>query len=249
MKITVITVCFNAASTIKKTLDSVAFQTYPSIEHIVIDGDSKDGTLGILKSHEAQFSSLLSEPDNGVYDAMNKGLRLATGDIIGFLNADDVFAHPNVLADIATAFIDENIQAIFGDVEYFPAHNPRKTLRKYRSNKFSPKKLQMGMMPAHPTLYMRRGVYEQYGLFNPDYKIAGDFEFISRVFKIPSISYLYMPEVMVRMQTGGLSNSGIKSSILINREIKKACKENAIPTNSLKLWLRYPLKLPEWLSL
>ena len=245
MKISIITVCFNAAGTIAKTLDSVASQTDVDIEHIVIDGGSKDGTLKILKDSEAQFSAFISEPDCGVYDAMNKGLRLATGDIIGFLNADDVFAHPMILRNISNHFGDKNIQAIFGDVEYFSANNPEKVIRRYSSSRFTPKKLEIGLMPAHPTLFLRRGVYNRVGLFNPEYKIAGDFEFVVRVFKSPTIPYQYFPEVMVRMQAGGLSNNGIKSNILINREIKKACKENSIPTNTLKLFLRYPHKLLE----
>jgi glycosyltransferase involved in cell wall biosynthesis len=247
MKITVITVCFNAASTIKKTLDSVAGQTHTPIEHIVIDGNSKDGTLEILRSHKTHSYTLLSEPDNGVYDAMNKGLKMATGDVIGILNADDIFAHTGVLRDIAESFSDGTIEAIFGDVEYFAPLNPNKTIRRYRSNRFESKKLEFGLIPAHPTLYLRRNVYDRFGIFNPKYRIAGDFEFMARIFKSPSISFRYLPEVMVRMQTGGLSNSGFMNNILINREIKIACNENGIPTNILKLILRYPRKLLEWI--
>lgn len=247
MKITIITVCFNAASTIKKTLDSVAGQTHASIEHIVIDGSSKDGTLEILKNHKTHFYTLLSEPDKGVYDAMNKGLRMATGEVIGILNADDIFAHKDVLHDIAELFSDNNIEAIFGDVEYFSLLKPNRVFRKYRSNGFESKKLEFGIVPAHPTLFLRRAVYDRFGLFNPKYKIAGDFEFMARIFKSPSISFRYLPEVMVRMQAGGLSNRGLKSNILINREIKMACHENGIPTNRLKLILRYPRKLLEFI--
>jgi glycosyltransferase involved in cell wall biosynthesis len=245
MKISIITVCFNAAGTIAKTLDSIASQIDVDIEHIVIDGGSLDGTLEILKDSKAQFSAFISEPDSGIYDAMNKGLRLATGDIVGFLNADDLFAHPMVLWNISNYFGDKKIQAIFGDVEYFSAHNPEKMIRRYSSRNFTPKKLENGLIPAHPTLYLRRDVYDRFGLFNPEYKIAGDFEFIARVFKDSSISYKYIPEVMVRMQSGGLSNSGLRSNILINKEIQKACKENCIPTNKLKLFLRYPKKILE----
>jgi glycosyltransferase involved in cell wall biosynthesis len=250
MKITVITVCFNAAATIKKTLESVASQTHPSIEHIVIDGLSKDGTLEIIRGHEAHTYTLLSEPDNGVYDAMNKGLKMATGDVIGILNADDIFSHRNVLCDIAEAFADNNIEAIFGDVEYFSPLDPNKTIRRYRSNRFESKKLGFGIIPAHPTLYLRRGVYDRCGLFNPKYRIAGDFEFMARIFKSPSVPYRYLPKVMVRMQAGGLSNSKFMTNFLINREIRMACNENSIPTNWLKLTMRYPFKLleliPQW---
>lgn len=247
MKITIITVCFNAAATIKKTLDSIASQTYPNIEHIVIDGNSNDGTLEILRANETQFSTLLSEPDNGVYDAMNKGLRIATGDIIGFLNADDFFSHQHVVSRIASAFKDQNIQAIFGDAEYFSPVLPNRIIRRYRSNKFKPKNLKFGIIPAHPTIYLRKSVYEQFGLFDPKYKIAGDFEFIARVFKGSTIAYHYFPEVMIKMQAGGLSNRGLKSNILINREIKIACIDNGIRTNDLNLLLRYPRKLLEWI--
>jgi glycosyltransferase involved in cell wall biosynthesis len=247
MKITIITVCFNAAATIKKTLDSVASQTYPNIEHIVIDGNSNDGTLEILRANETQFSTLLSEPDSGVYDAMNKGLRIATGDIIGFLNADDFFSHQDVVSRITLAFKDQNIQAIFGDAEYFSPEFPNRILRRYRSNQFKPKNLKFGIIPAHPTLYLRKSVYEQFGLFDPKYKIAGDFEFIARVFKGSTIAYRYFPEVMIKMQAGGLSNRGLKSNFLINREIKIACIDNDIRTNDLNLLLRYPRKLLEWI--
>lgn len=247
MKISIITVSFNAKDTIEKTLNSVSAQLGVQIEHIVVDGLSTDGTLELLSQYKDQLEVLISESDKGVYDAMNKGLRLATGDIIGFLNADDIYAHPDILIDVVSQFGDPNIQAVFGDVEYFSSDNPSKTIRRYCSGEFTAKKLEIGIIPAHPTLYLRRSVYDRFGLFNPEYKIAGDFEFIARIFKDNAVPYRYLPKVMVRMQTGGLSNSGFMNNILKNREIKMACIENAIPTNSLKLLSRYPRKILEWI--
>ncbi|MBT8621890.1 glycosyltransferase family 2 protein [Polynucleobacter paneuropaeus] len=245
MKISIITAVFNAKLTIEKTLNSISDQIGVEVEHIVIDGLSTDGTIQILDKYRDQLAVFVSERDSGIYDAMNKGLRLATGDIVGFLNADDFFAHSKVLINIVNQFSDPSIHAVFGDVEYFSADNPKKMIRRYRSSGFTPKKLEWGVIPAHPTLYLRRSVYDRFGLFNPKYRIAGDFEFFARIFKDNATPYLYLPEVMVRMQAGGLSNNGIKSILLINREIKKACMENAIPTNGLKLLLRYPRKLLE----
>ncbi|KAF0185756.1 MAG: hypothetical protein FD164_17 [Nitrospirae bacterium] len=246
MKISVITVCFNSEQTIKSTLRSVATQTWGEREHIVVDGASTDCTLAILHEHLSQLTQVISEPDIGIYDAMNKGLNVATGDIIGFLNADDVYAHQNVLAAVAEVMKRERLDALFGDVEFFRQEDPAKTVRRYSSSHFSPEQIAWGWMPAHPALFLRRSVYERFGVFQPDYRIAGDFELVARIFKSGSLKYRYVPEVLVRMRTGGISTRGFSHTILLNQEVLRACRENGISTNWFKILLKYPLKFLEF---
>jgi glycosyltransferase involved in cell wall biosynthesis len=189
---------------------------------------------------------LVSEKDTGIYDAMNKGLRLATGDIIGILNADDIYANESVLSSVQSHFLSLNLDALYGDLEYFDSDQPLRAFRTYRSRGFSASKLSQGLMPAHPTLFLHRKVYQEYGLFNTTYKIVGDFEFIARIFGNQKLTTLYVPKIMVRMQSGGISTAGFKSTKLMLRENLRACKENGIYTNYLLLLSRYPRKLLEY---
>ena len=182
MKISVITVCFNSAQTIESTLRSVANQTDAEVEHIVVDGASTDNTATILQSHLDQLARVISGPDRGIYDAMNKGVRAATGDVIGFLNADDVYAHQNVLATVAEIMEREHLDALFGDVAFFRPGSRIRTFRRYSSARFRPDRIAWGWMPAHPALFVRREVFQQVGAFRTDYRIAGDFEFVARAF-------------------------------------------------------------------
>lgn len=245
MKISVITVCFNAVNTIADTLESVATQTQPDIEHIVVDGASTDGTLEVVKRYKHVFK-MISEPDQGIYDAMNKGLRLATGDVIGFLNADDVYADKRVLERVSAILVQEKLDALFGDVEFVDADNLDRPLRRYRSERFRPDRIAWGWMPAHPTLFLRRQVFERFGPFRTDYKIAGDFEMVARIFHGGTLRYRYVPEVLVRMRTGGVSTGGWRNTLLLNQEVLRACRENGIPTNMLKILSKYPIKLLEY---
>jgi len=246
MKVSVITVAFNASHTIADTLDSVAAQLHPDIEHVVVDGASTDGTLEVIKRHGQRVSRLVSEPDSGIYDAMNKGLRLATGDIIGFLNADDVYVDPGVLARVAAAMEHDRLDVLFGDAEFVSPERPDKSLRRYRSDRFRPDRIAWGWMPAHPALFLRRQVYERFGLFRTDYRIAGDFELVARVFHGDTLKYRHVPEVMVRMRTGGISTGGWRNTLLLNREVLRACRENGIKTNLVKILSKYPAKLLEF---
>ncbi len=248
MKVAVITVCYNSVETIGKTLKSVAMQTHGNIEHIIIDGESHDGTQEIIRQHAHPGQVFLSEPDQGIYDAMNKGIQLATGDIIGILNADDIYANDDVLKRVLKIMEDEELDALYGDVEFFHPSNPEKTIRRYSSARFSPKRLAWGWMPAHPALFLRSEVFSFFGMYRPDFKIAGDYEFIARIFKNNSLKYRYLPEVLVRMRTGGVSTSGWKSTLLLNREVLHACRENEIDTNILMLLSRYPFKLLEFVQ-
>ena len=246
MRISIITVAYNAARTIADTLESVAAQTHPEIEHIVVDGASTDGTLDVIERHHDKLTKVISEPDRGIYDAMNKGIRVATGDVIGFLNADDVFAQKNVLAMVAEIMKREHLDALFGDVEFFRPDNPGRTIRRYSSAHFRPDRSAWGWMPAHPALFVRREVFQRVGVFRTDYRIAGDFEFVARAFGKNTLRYRHLPEVLVRMRTGGISTAGWRNTLLLNREVLRACRENGIPTNMLKILSKYPAKLLEY---
>jgi glycosyltransferase involved in cell wall biosynthesis len=247
VKISIITVAFNASPTIADTLESVATQTHPDIEHIVVDGASTDGTLEVVKQHGKHITRLISEPDQGIYDAMNKGLRLVTGEVIGFLNADDVYAHTQVLERVSAIMEKDKLDALFGDAEFVSPSCPDRPLRRYRSERFRPERIAWGWMPAHPTLFLRRQVYECFGLFRTDYRIAGDFELVARVFHSGSLKYRHLPEVLVRMRTGGISTGGWRNTLLLNREVLRACRENGIPTSLPKILSKYPAKLLEFL--
>lgn len=247
MKISIITVAFNAARTIADTLESVAAQTHPEIEHIVVDGASTDSTLEIIQRHRKHISRLISEPDQGIYDAMNKGLASATGEVIGFLNADDVYADNGVLERVSAIMAKDDLDALFGDAEFVSPTRPNQPLRRYRSERFRPERIAWGWMPAHPALFLRRSVYERFGKFRTDYRIAGDFELVARIFHGGTLAYRHVPEVLVRMRTGGISTGGWRNTLLLNREVLRACRENGIPTSLPKILSKYPAKLLEFL--
>lgn len=247
MKFSIITVGFNCVDTIAKTLESVSAQTGVRLEHIIIDGASVDGTMEIVNKFNKGQLKVLSEPDHGIYDAMNKGLRLATGDVIGFLNADDTYAHSGVLERVSTLMQRQGVDAIYGDAEYVQRFDLSNPVRRYRSDRFEPARIGWGWMPAHPTLFLRRAVFDRYGVFRTDYRIAGDFELVARVFHANEVPYLYLPEVLVRMRIGGISTAGLSSTILLNQEVLRACRENGIATNWLKILWKYPTKIMEFL--
>lgn len=247
LKISIITVSLNSAQTIEETLRSVASQTQKSVEHIVIDGASKDDSLNIIERYRSGISKLVSESDRGIYDAMNKGIMLASGDVIGFLNADDVYASNDVLSRVVGIMQREGLDALLGDVEFFRPKNPTRTVRRYRSARFSPDHIALGWMPAHPALFLRRRVYETYGLFRTDYRIAGDFEHCARIFHGGGLVYRSISETLVRMRIGGISTSGWRNTLLLNKEVLRACRENGIDTHMLKILSKYPAKLLEFL--
>jgi glycosyltransferase involved in cell wall biosynthesis len=246
MKISVITVCYNSAATIEQALKSVRNQNYQNIEHIIVDGASVDETLEIIKSEGSSIVKIISETDDGIYDAMNKGIRLATGEVVVFLNADDFYKDVNVLARVAAVMQAEQLDAVYGDVEFFRPGQQNYVVRRYNSGRFSANRLGWGWMPAHPALFVRRVLFERYGMFCTDYRIAGDFEFIARVFKHTELRHRHLPESLVCMQMGGISTSGWRATLLLNYEMMRACRANAIPTNWFKMLLRYPLKAFEF---
>jgi glycosyltransferase involved in cell wall biosynthesis len=246
VKISIITVSMNSSDTIGKTLDSVRLQTYSEVEHIIIDGGSKDNTLEIVKLMGSHVSKVISEADGGIYDAMNKGIKLASGGVLAFLNADDFYKDTKVLERVAMVMQTERLDALYGNVEFFRPSQPDIVVRSYDSSRFTAGRLGWGWMPAHPALFVRRTLFEKYGLFRTDYRIAGDFEFVARVFKQPDLRHRHLPESLVRMQMGGASTSGWRATLQLNREMMRACQSNNIPTNWLKLLLRYPLKALEF---
>jgi len=246
MKMSVITVCYKSAGTLAQTLQSIVDQDWPSVERIVIDGGSTDGTADILERFRSRLAYIVSEPDHGVYDAMNKGLALASGDVIGFLNADDVYADREVLSRVMTVMEREGLDALLGDVEFFRPEEPTRTVRRYRSSRFRPDRIAWGWMPAHPALFLHRRVYERFGLFRTDYRIAGDFEYCARIFRDNTLVYRSLPEMLVRMRTGGISTGGWRNTVLLNQEVMRACRENGIDTNMLKIFSKYPAKMLEF---
>jgi glycosyltransferase involved in cell wall biosynthesis len=247
MKLSIITVSCNAEASIGATLKSVAAQTHPDIEHIVIDGASTDGTLERIAADGGHIAQLVSEPDKGIYDAMNKGIQRATGEVIGILNADDCYADNEVLARVARIMESEPIDVVYADVVFFAPDNPTATIRRYSSRYFSPERIAWGQMPAHPTLFLRRSVFDRFGLYRTDYRISGDYEFVARIFKEGSLRYRYLPEVLVRMRIGGISTGGWRNTLLLNREVLRACRENGIKTSLLRILSKYPAKLFEFL--
>lgn len=225
IKISVITVCYNSADTITDALRSVASQSWPHVEHIVIDGASTDGTLALIDQHRARLACVVCEPDDGIYDAMNKGLRLATGDLVGFLNADDVLASSDTLAAVARAAQQApDADAVYGDLRYVSKHRPGEVFRHWRSEPFQPSSLSCGWMPPHPTLYVRRSVMESLGGFDTSFRIAADYEFVLRLFRRPGRGYVYLPQVLVSMRTGGASNRSLRALLRKSREDYRAMR-------------------------
>ncbi len=249
LKVSVVTVSFNNGKTIAHTLRSVATQNYQYVEHILIDGSSTDGTLNVVANTPNRLIVLLSEKDQGIYDAMNKGLNQVSGDIVCFLHADDQYSSANVLSLVASKMREHSLDALIGDVAYFHSKDPTHLVRRYRSSRFTPERLAWGWMPAHPALFLHKRVIERVGKFRTDYRIAGDFEFIIRAFYHQTLRYEKIPEVLVHMQTGGASTRGWRSKVLLNKEVLRACRENGLNTHMLKILSKYPAKLLETLRL
>jgi glycosyltransferase involved in cell wall biosynthesis len=243
LKVSVITVSYNSNATIEDAILSVSGQTHENKEHIVIDGGSIDGTYERILKNRHRLSNFISEKDRGIYDAMNKGLNLADGDVIGFLNSDDIYADNSILAEVVYRMKSNGLDCVFGDLVYVDQHDTNRIVRYYSSKDFSLKQISIGYMPAHPTIFFHKSVYEKYGLFKIDYKISGDFEYVARVFRNRELRYAYIPKIMVKMRTGGTSTRNLRSSWILNMEVLRACRENGINTNILKLFLKYPSKI------
>lgn len=221
LKISVITVCRNSESTIRETLISVQNQTYGAIEHIVVDGRSSDNTLAIVKMQGKHVAQVISEQDKGIYDAMNKGIAMATGDIIGFINADDFYPSPDVLSTVATAFETSGADSCFGDLCYVQQSDVSRIVRYWKSCTFKSGLFEKGWCPPHPTFFVRRAVYQRLGGFNLDYKIAADVELMARFLAAGRITSHYIPQVLVHMRLGGTTNRNLVNIIKQNLEIRR----------------------------
>lgn len=249
MKISLITITYNSAQTLKDTLTSVLEQSYADIEYILVDGASKDDTVAMIKAFEPKFNGRMkwiSEPDKGLYDAMDKGIRMATGDVIGILNSDDFFTSKEVLAKVAKAFEqDAQLDAVYGDVHFVNPDDLKKCIRYYSSKVFKRSLMRLGFMPAHPSFYLKKECFDKYGVYKTDYQIAADFEFLLRVIYKENVKTQYLPIDMVTMRTGGASTSGIESHLKIMKEHLRAFRENGVYTNVVLLCLRYFYKIYE----
>ncbi|MRR05885.1 MAG: glycosyltransferase [Deltaproteobacteria bacterium] len=239
--ISVVTATYNSAGFIADCMKSVMSQSI-SVEHIIIDGASTDDTLKIVR--QISDSALIySEPDRGIYDAMNKGILHAKGDVLGILNSDDFYVGPSVLKKVISLFQMSGADAVFADLVYVRPYNVDQVVRYYSGAGFSPDRFAWGWMPPHPTFFVRREVYEKYGLFDTHYKIAADYELAVRFLARYGIKYAYLPDVIVKMRTGGISTRNLKSNWILNREIIRACAENGIRTNLFKVYSKYFRKI------
>lgn len=247
-KISIITATFNSGKTVRDTFESVLKQTYEDIEYIVVDGLSRDDTVDIIKEYEPKFKGRMrwiSERDNGLYDAMNKGIAMATGDVVGLLNSDDFFTSDDVISTVANTIDKEKVDAVYGDIHFVNSNDLKKCVRYYSSAIFKRSLMLIGLMPAHPSFYCKRWVYNEYGAFDTDYKIGADFESLLRYIYINRISTRYIKKDFVTMRVGGASTESFGSRIQIMKDHLRAMKKNGVKSNMLLLCMRYPYKIYE----
>lgn len=247
MKISIITVSFNSAATIVDCINSVNKQTHNKIEHIIIDGDSKDNTIELINSIQNRVSTIISEPDKGIYDAMNKGIALATGDIIGILNSDDFLASPYVLENIIQTFEKENCDAVYGNLDFVSSDNSNKIIRHWKSSPFKKGSFAKGWHPPHPTFYVKRKIYEKYGMFDTSLNVSADFELMLRFIEKHQIKVHYIDETIVKMRYGGESTGSLAKIFMGNSNIIKAFKKNGIKVSPLYPLIRLLPKLKQFL--
>lgn len=246
MRISVITVVLNNQAYVKDAIASVLSQTYSDIEYIVIDGGSTDGSMQIIHSFKDRISKVISEPDEGIYDAMNKGLSLATGDVIGFLNADDFYAHPHVIEHVADAFKNMEVEALYADLDYVSRNDKKKVLREWRSGVYDKGSFYKGWMPPHPTFFVRREVYQRYGGYNTQLVSTADYELMLRFLLLHDVRADYLREVIVKMRVGGQSNRTLLNRIKANLEDRKAWKLNHISPRWYTMFLKPLSKITQF---
>jgi glycosyltransferase involved in cell wall biosynthesis len=247
IKISIITAVFNSQPTVCQAIDSVLSQTHPLVESVVIDGASNDGTLDALESYRSRLGVFISEKDNGIYDALNKGINHSSGDVIGFMHADDVFDSHDVLQKVATAFEDPKVDAVYGDLVYVNYSDIQKVVRYWKSGEYNNKSFSKGWMPPHPAFYARRSVYERLGLFDTSYRISADYDITLRFLATGNISATYIPKVFVRMRLGGLSNRSLRTVFNKSIEDYKIIKRNKVG-GIFSLICKNFRKLPQFLQ-
>jgi glycosyltransferase len=246
--VSIITAVRNNKDFIEDAINSVLNQSYPHIEYIIIDGGSTDGTQDIIKKYEGRIARRVSEPDNGIYDAMNKGIELASGDIIGFLHSDDMFTDNSVIDKIAGKFKSDNVDAVYSDIFYVSRSNTEKVIRYWKAGRFDKKSLIYGWMPPHPALFIRREVYKKYGCFNSGMKIAADYDIVLRFISKYKISVGYINEVLVKMRLGGKSNKSMMNIIKKSKEDYAAMKTNGLPNPLFSLFMKNFRKIPQFIT-
>lgn len=246
MIISIITVTFNSSKTLRDTIRPVLSQSFLDIEYIIVDGLSNDKTVDIIKEYEPLFQGRLkwiSETDNGLYDAMNKGIRMATGDIVGIINSDDFYHREDIIEKVVEVFKTSTVQAVYGDVRFVRSNNLDKTVRYYSSKYFFSSLFRYGFMPAHPTFFTYRHYFKEFGFYKTDYKIAADYELLIRFLYIHHLKSRYLALDFMKMRMGGASTASVKSNMLLNKEIVRACKENGIWTCRGMIFLKYIIKI------
>ena len=248
MKISLITCCYNSGATLADTIDSVRQQDLSNVEYIVVDGASKDQTLSIIKDNLDIITQFVSEPDRGIYDAMNKGLGMTTGDVVGFLHSDDLFYSPDALRTINMAFEKHKVDAIYGDLLYVNREDTSKVIRTWKSQPFRASLFYKGWMPAHPTFYLRKSAYEKHGYYNTDFQISADYELMLRMLLRHGCSARYVPETLIRMRVGGESNVSLTNRWKANQEDAQAWKINGLKPGTLTRWIKPLSKLSQFLN-
>ena len=245
MKISIITASFNSAKTIKETIESVLSQDYPDVEYIVADGGSKDGTVEILRSYGDKIK-WISEKDSGIYDAMNKGIRLATGEVIGIIGSDDFYPNSTIISQVVGAFKHSNADSVYGDLHYVAEENTSKIIRNWHAGKYKIQNFLYVWMPPHTAYYLRKDIYDKFGLYNTDFKSAGDYELMLRMLYKYKISTYYLPKVLMKMRVGGTGNASLKNRLRANKEDRLAWKVNGVEPYWFTMLLKPLSKLNQW---
>lgn len=245
MKVSVITATYNSSKTVLDTLQSLNGQTYTDIEYIIIDGGSSDNTVSVIKEHCPKVASIVSEPDKGIYDALNKGISAATGEIVGFLHSDDLLAYPDAIKELVETLQREKTQAVYADLEYVSKDDTSKVIRKWTSGAFEKEKLRSGWMPPHPTFFMKRDLYIKHGMFDLDLKIAADYDSLLRYLWSNNVTASYLPKVVTKMRVGGASNRSLKNIIEKTKEDIQALKNNQLFWPSA-LFIKNVSKIPQF---
>jgi glycosyltransferase involved in cell wall biosynthesis len=248
LRVSIITIVYNNRATFEECVNNVLSQSYKEIEYIVVDGGSNDGTIDIIQAYRERISQWISEPDHGIYDAMNKGIKMANGEVIGFLHSSDVYAHPRVIEGVVKVFENSNVSSVYGDLQYVDQKDLNRVIRHWKSSPYRRGKFKQGWMPPHPTFFVRREIYEKFGNFNTHFQIAGDYELMLRFLERYRISAVYIPEVLVKMRWGGISNGGVKNILVKSYEDYRAWGMNDLNGSVHTILFKNLCKIPQFLG-